>query len=122
MTEPNVAPLIEAVRRDGRPLAQLTLDEIARLAGISRATLMRRIGSRADLERQAAEAGVAVTPVASVRERAVAAAADLIEAAGLAALTLDAVAARAECSVPAVYRVFENREGLVLAVFERFTP
>jgi AcrR family transcriptional regulator len=115
-------PIVAAVLQDGRPLERLTLAEIARLAGISRATLMRRIGSRGELERAAQAAGVSLSPVASVRDRAAAAAAELIETGGLAGLTIDAVAERAGCSVPAVYRVFENRDGLLLEVFRRYTP
>ena len=76
----------------GLPLAEISLDEIARQAGLSRATLFRRIGSRAALDDAIRAAGIDPGGRPDVRERATDAAADLIEESGLAALTLEAVA------------------------------
>ena len=99
-----------------------TLQDVARRAGVSRATLYRRIGSRRALDDAVRAAGVDPGGRRSVRERAAEAAADLIAEGGLGALTLDAVAVRAECSLPALYDQFRNREGLLGAVFERYSP
>jgi AcrR family transcriptional regulator len=112
----------EAAAVSGRDVAEISLDEIARRAGISRATLYRRIGSRRALDAAVRAAGVEPGGRPDVRARATAAAADLIEEGGLAALTLEAVAARAECSVPALYSQLGGREGLLTAVFERYSP
>src|SRR5918999_658278 len=112
----------EAAAASGRDVADVPLDEIARRAGISRATLFRRIGSRQALDDAVRAAGVDPGGRPEVRARATAAAADLIEEGGLAALTLEAVAARADCSVPALYSQLGGREGLLAAVFDRYSP
>ena len=57
-----------------------------------------------------------------VRLRALDAAAALISTSGLAAATLEAIAARAECSVHSLYAVFGGRDELLRAVFERHSP
>jgi AcrR family transcriptional regulator len=112
----------EAATASGRDVADVPLDEIARRAGISRATLFRRIGSRKALDDAVRAAGVDPGGRPEVRTRATAAAADLIEQGGLAALTLEAVAARADCSVPALYSQLGGRDGLLAATFERYSP
>ena len=111
-----------ASQATGLPIAEVPLDEIARHAGISRATLYRRIGSRAALEEAVRAAGIDPGGRSDVRERATEAAADLIEEGGLVALTLEAVAERADCSVRALHTQLGGREGLLAAVFERFSP
>ena len=112
----------EAAKASGREVAGVSLDEIARRAGISRATLYRRIGSRRALDDAVRAAGVDPGGRPDVKARATAAAADLIEAGGLAALTLEAVAARADCSVAALHSQVGGRDGLLAATFERFSP
>src|SRR5687767_14674423 len=106
----------------GRDVADVSLDAVARRAGISRATLYRRIGSRRALDDAVRASGVDPGGRPDVRARATAAAADLIEEGGLAALTLEAVAARADCSLPALYGTFGGRDGLLRETFERFSP
>jgi AcrR family transcriptional regulator len=106
----------------GLSIADVPLDEIARHAGLSRATLYRRIGSRAAFEESLRAAGIDPGGRADVRERATEAAAYLIEEGGLAALNLDAVAGRAGCSVRALHTQVGGRDGLLGAVFERYSP
>jgi AcrR family transcriptional regulator len=117
-----ITAAIDAAEAAGKPVADVSLDAIARQAGISRATLFRRIGTRAALDAAVRASGVDLGGRPDVRSRATAAAADLIEEAGLAAMTLEAVAARAECSVQALHSQLGGREGLLQATLERFTP
>ena len=117
-----IAAARAASEATGLPVADVSLDEIARRAGISRATLFRRIGSRAALEEAVRAAGIDPGSRPDVRERATQAAADLIEEGGLAALTLEAVAERADCSVRTLHTQLGGREGLLAAVFEQFSP
>jgi AcrR family transcriptional regulator len=103
-------------------VADVPLDEIAKRAGISRATLFRRIGSRRALDEALRAAGTEPGGRGSVRERAMAAAADLIGEVGLGGLTLDMVATRADCSVQSIHSRFGGRDGLLTAVFDRYSP
>ncbi|MCC6791956.1 MAG: helix-turn-helix transcriptional regulator [Thermomicrobiales bacterium] len=112
----------EAAAEAGVEIADLSLDEIARRAGISRATLFRRIGSREALDAEIRARGIDPGGRENVRTRAMAAAAELIAAHGLATMTLDAVAARAECSIQALYAQFGGRDELLLATIERYSP
>ncbi|QLL09903.1 TetR/AcrR family transcriptional regulator [Mycobacterium vicinigordonae] len=106
----------------GKDVADIPVGVIARQAGMSRSTLLRRLGgSRTALDH--AVRGRGVDPGgAPVRIRATDAAAILIEENGLAAATLEAIAVRAECSVPSLYANFGTRDGLLRAVFERHSP
>ncbi|HET7055248.1 MAG TPA: TetR family transcriptional regulator [Thermomicrobiales bacterium] len=117
-----IAAARAASEATGLPVAEVSLDDIARHAGISRATLYRRIGSRAALEDAIRAAGIDPGGRADVRERATEAAANLIEEGGLAALTLEAVAERAACSVRALHTQIGGRDGLLGAIFERYSP
>ena len=115
------AALAEAAAQ-GRDPADVPLEDVARRAGLSRATLYRRVGSRRALDDAVRASGVDPGGQRSVRDRATEAAAALIAEEGLGVLTLDAVATRASCSLPALYDQFGNREGLLTAVFERYSP
>lgn len=121
------AELVEAVVRAARRLhqsvAEVPLTAVAEEAGISRRTLLRRLsGGRAALDAAVAERGIDLGRKLPVRERAIAAAAKLIGTHGLGALTLDAVAETADCSVPSLHTVFGGRDGLLTAVFDHFGP
>jgi AcrR family transcriptional regulator len=117
-----VQAAVEVARESGRAVADVSLDVIARRAGVSRVTLYRRIGSRSALDEAVRARGVDPGGRPDVRERAVAAAAALVREGGLGALTLDGVAARAACSVPALHSQLGGREGLLAALFERYSP
>lgn len=119
--------LVQAALRAGRALGKDVADvpviAIAREAGISRSTLIRRLGgSRAALDEAVRAAGVDPGGQAPVRTRALDAAAELISTSGLAAATLEAIAARAQCSVHSLYASFGGRDELLRALFERHSP
>jgi AcrR family transcriptional regulator len=116
------AALRVAAARDV-PVAEVTLREIAQEAGISRSTLMRRLGgARSALEEALRTAGVEPGTQKPVRERAIDATATLISEQGLAAVTFERVAGAASCSVHSLYAVFGGRDELLHAVFEQHSP
>src|SRR6201996_3220103 len=118
-----VAAALRAAENLGRDVADVPLVAIAREAGMSRSTLIRRLsGSRQLLDDAVRAAGVEPGGRPPVRERAVQAAAALISDRGLAAVTLEAVAAQADCSVHSLYAVFGGRDELLRAVFDRYGP
>jgi AcrR family transcriptional regulator len=106
----------------GQPVAHLSLDRIAKRAGISRSTMFRRVGSRAALETAVEATGVDPGRRADVWDRAIAAAAEIIVDAGVGALTIEEVARRAGCALTSVHSRFGGRDGLLAAVFERYAP
>ena len=106
----------------GTPVAELSLDRIARRAGMSRSTVYRRMRTRRALDDAVREAGGDPGSRVGVRERAIAAATELIVADGVAALTVEAVTRRVGCAATSVYAAFGDREGLLAAVFDRHAP
>jgi AcrR family transcriptional regulator len=106
----------------GTPVAELSLDRIARRAGVSRSTAYRRVRTRRALDDAVRQAGGEPGTRIAVRERAIAAATDLIVADGVAALTVEAVTRRVGCAATSVYAAFGDREGLLAAVFDRHAP
>ncbi|PRX98120.1 TetR/AcrR family transcriptional regulator [Allonocardiopsis opalescens] len=118
-----VEAALAAARERGSDVAEVPVTAIAAAAGLSRSTLLRRLGgSRAPLDAAVRRAGVDPGGRPPVRERAMAAAARLIGERGIGALTLDAVAEAAECSLPTLHTVFAGRDGLLRAMFERHGP
>ncbi len=118
-----VEAALRAAENLGRDVADVPLIAIAREAGMSRSTLVRRLnGSRQPLDDAVRAAGVEPGGRPPVRERAIQAAAALIGDRGLAAVTLEAVAAQANCSVHSLYAVFGGRDELLRAVFDRYGP
>ena len=119
--------LVEAALRAadelGKDVADVPVTVIARHAGISRSTLLRRLGgSRAALDDAVRARGLDPGGAPPVRTRALDAAAVLIAENGLAAATLEAIASRADCSVKSLYAIFGTRDGLLRTVFERHSP
>jgi len=118
-----VQAALRTARALGKDVADVPVIAIAREAGISRSTLVRRLGgSRAALDQAVRAAGVDPGGQAPVRTRALDAAATLISTTGLASATLEAIAAHAQCSVNSLYAVFAGRDELLRAVFERHSP
>ena len=118
-----VRAALRASQERGVPVADLPVSVVATEAGISRSTLLRRLGgTRQALDEAVRAAGVDPGGQRPVRERAVEAAATLISAHGLAAATLERVATEAGCSVPSLYAVFGGRNELLFAVYERYSP
>ncbi|WP_063043355.1 TetR/AcrR family transcriptional regulator [Nocardia pseudovaccinii] len=123
MPDTLVQAALEAARALGRDVADVPLIEVARTAKISKSTLLRRLGgTREALDAAVRDIGVALGGRAPVRERATTAAAQLIDERGLSAVTLEAVAARAECSVHSLYAGFGGRDEMLRAAFDRFGP
>ncbi|MGH2350927.1 MAG: TetR/AcrR family transcriptional regulator [Chloroflexota bacterium] len=118
-----VSAAISAAERRGEDVADVPLTALAAAAGISRSTLLRRIGgSRRALDEAVRAAGVDPGGRPPVRERAVDAGAQLISQRGLAAATLEAVAAAAGCSLHSLYATFGGRDALLAAIYERYSP
>lgn len=117
-----VRAAIEEAQEAGREVAAVSLNRVARRAGVSRATLFRRIGNREALEAAVAAAGVDPGRRQDLGDRVLVAARRLIETEGLERLTLDAVARQAGCSVSSVHTRFDGRTGLLSAMFERDSP
>lgn len=106
----------------GIPVAELSVDRIAQRAGISRSTAYRRVRNRQALDDAVRRAGVDPGSRVGVRDRAIAAATEVIIADGVATLTVDGIARRVGCAATSVYSAFGDREGLLAAVFERHAP
>jgi AcrR family transcriptional regulator len=118
-----VQAALRAARTLGKDVADVPVIAIAREAGISRSTLIRRLGgTRAALDAAVRAAGVDPGGQAPVRTRALDAAAELIDTHGLAAATLEAIAVQAQCSVHSLYAAFGGRDELLRALFERHSP
>jgi AcrR family transcriptional regulator len=118
-----VEAALRAAENLGKDVADVPLIAIAREAGMSRSTLMRRLsGTRQPLDAAVRAAGVEPGGRPPVRERAIEAAASLISDRGLATVTLEAVAAQADCSVHSLYAAFGGRDELLRAVFDRYAP
>src|SRR6201993_3170536 len=118
-----VEAALRAAERLGRDVADVPLIATRREAGMSRSTLIRRLnGSRQPLDDAVRAAGVEPGARPRVRERAVLSAASLISDRGLAEVTLEAVAAQADCSVHSLYAAFGGRDELLRRVFDRYGP
>jgi AcrR family transcriptional regulator len=123
VSEKIVEAVIQLARRRGESVSDVPLSAIADAVGVSRSTLLRRLGGkRTALDEVVAARGVDVGPKPNVRVRAIAAAAKLMNEHGLDSATLDAVATEAQCSVPSLHAVFGTRDGLLTAVFDLHGP
>lgn len=118
-----VAAALRVAEDTGQDPGDVSLLAIAAEAGVSRSTLIRRLGgTRQALDDAIRAAGVDPGGRPPVRDRAVQAAAELMSAEGLAAVTLDAIAVRANCSVHSLYATFGGRTALLQAVYDRYVP
>lgn len=106
------ARILAAADRLGRRQGDaFTMAELARAAGMSRATLYRRVGDRAAVLAALRGQGVPTPP--TPRERLLTATLELLGERGPLGFGLEDVAARAQASVATIYREFGDREGLV---------
>src|SRR5260370_39982674 len=97
--------------------SRATVDDFAHAAGISRTSFYRAFGSRAALLEAL---GLTPTPVA--RERILRLALEMVGASGLAALSIDELADRADVSRATLYRLFPGKPALVTALVHAYTP
>lgn len=119
------ARLLEAaarlLARDG---PGFSMEELAREAGVSRATLYRRIPSREALAQRLREAGADAEALLAgpAWQRVLEAARALVTRDGLLSPTVEQIAHAAGVSPVTVYRAFGDKEGLLRALFEHGTP
>lgn len=100
-----------------------TMDKLAERAGVSRATVYRRVGSKQKLlQRLAAERGLGEGARPNVGRRILTAAHTLFGRHGLVTPTMEQIAQEAGVGVATVYRHFGDRESLVRAFVRELTP
>jgi AcrR family transcriptional regulator len=103
--------------RDTGGLAELSMDELATQAGVSRATLYRLFGSQQNLLQE-----LGLEPPPKVRGRILDTALDLVGRHGLAELSMDELAAGAGVSRATLYRLFPGKAALFAELVGRFSP
>jgi AcrR family transcriptional regulator len=98
-------------------LAELSMDELATKAGVSRATLYRLFGSQQHLLQE-----LGIEPPPTVRGRILDTALELVGRHGLAELSMDELAAAAGVSRATLYRLFPGKEALFAELVRSFSP
>lgn len=115
--DPRRQRILAAARRclesGGRP----SVEAIAVEAGVPRGSLYRLFGSRAALL-----AELDLPPELDSRQRALAAASELVHRDGLTRLSMDEVAERAGLSRAALYKLFAGKPALFHALLVAYTP
>jgi AcrR family transcriptional regulator len=109
-----MAAMREVCARHG---GQPTMDQLARAAGVSVRTLYRTYGSRDALLRE-----LEAEPAPGARARVIATALDLAGERGLAALSMDELAAAAGVSRATLYRLFPGKPALFRELVQTFSP
>lgn len=107
------------------PGAAFTMDQLAEAAGVSRATVYRRVGNKqALLQRLVRERGLDIDSgdSADIPSRILQAARIAFGKNGLARTTMEQIADEAGLGVATVYRHFGDRDGLIRAFMQRHTP
>jgi AcrR family transcriptional regulator len=98
-------------------LAGLSMDELAAIAGVSRATLYRLFGGQHQLLHE-----LGLQPPPSVGSRILDTALELVGRHGLAELSMDELAATAGVSRATLYRLFPGKEALFAELVRHFSP
>lgn len=103
--------------------SDFTLDQLARLAEISRATLYRRIGSKESLLKQLADDGlIEMDPEGDVKNRAIRATRKVVADTGFIACTMEQIAREAGLGVATLYRHFGDKENLLSSFIAQMKP
>lgn len=99
-----------------------TMEQLESKTAVSRATIYRRVGNKAELlARLARERGESFEK-SDMKLSILSAARRVFSCEGLAAATMEQVAAEAGVGVATVYRHFGDKEGLVQAFIDKMTP
>lgn len=127
VTQPGIDhTLLEQMRgladKSATPLAEMSMEDIAGLLGMTRMTLYRRGGTREQIVNALQEVGVDARRQPDVYERVVTTTSELLRERPIVELTLELIASRAGCSVPAIHARFGGRQGVLIAVIERHSP
>jgi len=105
-----------------KPLDQIGLSEVARVAGVSWPTVKRHVGSKQQLRgRLLGEQPELATNLRDTRTRLLDAAERVVARVGYESATLDDVAAEAGLTKGAVYWHFDSKTSLLLALLERYS-
>ena len=121
------AQILDAAERllAAEPGGDFTMEQLAAEASISRATLYRRVGSKAALrQRLAGERGLEIGALdgPDIPTRILQAARIAFGKNGLARTTMEQIADEAGLGVATLYRHFGDRESLISAFFQQHTP
>lgn len=103
----------ELLTGDDRP----TVEQIALAAGVSKAAFYREFDSRAALV-----GALRLDPEPATRDRVLRAALELVGGAGLAALSMDELAAKAGVSRATLYRLFPGKPALFISLVHAYSP
>ena len=103
--------------QDADRLAELSMEELAARAGVSRATLYRLFGSQQNLLQE-----LGLEPPPMVRGRVLDTALGLVGRHGLAELSMDELATQAGVSRATLYRLFPGKMALFAELVRRFSP
>lgn len=103
--------------------SDFTMAQLEAATGISRATLYRRLGTKEQLlQRLIEERGIDVGNQANIRTRILQAARTVFGRYGLLRPTMEQIAQEADVGVATVYRHFGDKESLVQAFLQQYTP
>ncbi|PRQ08659.1 TetR/AcrR family transcriptional regulator [Enhygromyxa salina] len=116
--------IIEAARTlaESKGVEHLTMNAVARHAGISRATLYRRFASKEALLEQLRADGVELGTPASARQRILEAMQHRVGVQGDLNVTIEDIAQVAGVSVMSVYRSFGDRDALMATFLDQISP
>ncbi|MFI5282578.1 MAG: TetR/AcrR family transcriptional regulator [Candidatus Dormibacterales bacterium] len=94
-----------------------TVDQLAHVAGVSKSSFYRAFGSR-----QALFAELEVAPEPGSRDRILEAALAMVGSTGLAALSMDELAERAQVSRATLYRLFPGKSSVFTSLLYAYSP